>query len=858
MPNYQDITGVMRFGGGYVVDMAASLGFGSTPSTTDIKVVVDTDAGQTFATGLLNPGNISGFAVGGYKFTGIVQYWKENFGSDGRTYDIKLVDPRVMFNDVSVLMQGTGPSLPVAPYLTLGSGIANVINVYNVFGNDYAADYNDNGMSWNNIKYALEFTSGYLNVYGQPFRLSFDSGWNAPAYLRINTQEATLTSLLDTTAAQLGIEYFVEIDHDTFVANTGVVNKINVRSIDRSSDATSGENLETFLNANKASGLLMNYQKGRELRNGPTDVIVQGSPYSFLYTATDYIPSYGRLANGALLTGGGNSTTFGSIAADSSDRSDGFVVVENILNGQTIAEIEAENGVSIPSLSYDGKQRRMAGGVYPPQVLDITLSPAIPGYKPPENVMRAALFSRQSWETLLYWEQPSVAAQLGISGMYVRSSDGVLAQVAIGDYNKVRPESLISDQLYRTPSNEALIGLFYEFTREAAETYYGKEFVVNLPLGSFSYGSTTGYGTTINYRYGYAVVDSAWYENASIDFRASSNTSFRTDDGRHKAHVIVDDYNFEQDPGVIIQFPYSRLATSGVYIDLSKIDKGNYFIDADSVRVTCSVEQDVTNLGRAIVRLSAPIEITEVVTGDIPSSYVQFWRALGCTDTQIYGTATTQGVGRNTDLWGVLGLAPQRLRKFGAIYIPLENQTKRYGPFIASSNNRSGGTAYIVDDSLNPWSYGGFYGMNAAGTGIANAAISDKIVIDNASFTLAGIPKYNLGDLIGESNNISFMAINVSRNGLTTNYALQSFQNPNARYIKQNNMKVNKIVTLSNKLNKDIINLKDLINRGSLENDVYTIGTNPADLSSFNWGDKYMSGKSYEKRPYRTGDIVVG
>lgn len=855
--NIQDITSPYYFGGGYIKDFGALLGFGSTPSQCDIVTVVDTDSGQAFTTGLLDPGAISGITVGNFKFMGIVQLWKEHYGVDGFTYSTKLVDPRVMFNDVMVLFKGTGPQLPVAPFVDNGSGIRNIINVYNVFGNDYAADYNENGMAWNNIIFALENTSGYLNIYNKPFRLDFDTGWDAPAYLRINAQESTLTSLLDTAAAQLGIEYFVEIDYDTYVASTGVVSKINVRSIDRSSSATPGINITSFLNGHKASGVLIGYQKGRELRNGPTQVIVQGANYNYMYSTDDYIPCYGRAANGTLLTGGDNNTTYTTIADDDADRHDGFVMLDNLIVTPEIQELIDIGDLNFPTLTSQGKTRKMIGSVYPPMILDVTLSNSVVGYRPTENVMRAALFSRESWETLLYYEQQTVAEDLGIFGMYVKGQSTITSELRERN-NQIRIEALDNITLERTEIQEAIIQLFYDTTRQVADEYYGKQFVVNLPLGRFNVGSTTGLGTTINFRYGYRVVDSAWWENASLTMKALGNRTLRETDGRHKAHLLYDDYTSELSPFTEIQYPTTRATIeSGLYLNVDRLDKGNYIIDSSAIRVSCSVEQDYTNLGRAIVTLSQPLELVEARTGDIPASYVQFWKALGYNDLLIYGPS---GVGVATDLYDKYGLAPIRLKRFDGFYIPLEDETRRFGPYVASSTVRAGGTSYIVDDSLTPWNHGGVTYMNTAGNGIANAAISDKIVIDNASFSIAGLPNYNMGDIIGDNNNITQMNFTFGPQGLISTYSLQTFSNPLMRYQKQTNTKLNKISVLSNRAYKETINLRDYLSSTNLDNSIFKIVKNytrDMDPRSTNrsYGDKSRTIKNFYSR---NNDFIVG
>lgn len=802
----QDITSPIIFASGYVKRFSTALGFNSTPSSVDLEIVVPN--GNSFASGLLNPGTISGISVGALNFTGIVQSWSKNKSSAGITHTVRLVDPRIMFNDITVLMNGTGPTLPIAPYLTNGSGIYNVINVYNVFGNDYAANYTDNGMSWNNIKYALQHTSGYLNCYDKGFYLEFDSGWDAPDYLRINTQETSLTSLLDTVSRGLGLEYFAYIDPTTFVASTGVISKIIIKSINRSSDAVTAESLDAFLEKQESSGILLNYSRGRELRSGPTDVVVQGSPYSFMYTTSASLPCWGRLGNGALLTNVDNGSTeayFNAIPGSDELRHIGIVPLDNL---QTDDPLEL---IGLPTILPIGRSRAMSvGSVYPPTVFNIEIGNTIYGYYPTENVMRAALYNRESWETMIYIEQTSIANQFGINGLYIKPTGSIMERVIAGtgvSSDSFRFEAIGSNIISRSDRQEALIQIIYEATKNAADTYYGKQFVVPLPLGQITYGSTTGYGTTINYRNGYHAVDSAWHENADIALKQAGSSRLRSDDGRIRGHIMIKNINIILDPGEVIINPAGNLVygINKLVYDYSNVSKDSYVITSGGeMLLACSYETDNTNNSRVIARIDTPLILADFEQSNFPTSYTQFWRAVGINEQDILKLCEW------SQYFSTFGLAPQRQTSFQYFYVPVENELKRYGPFMAS-NGKPGGTSYIIDDSLNPWSYAGFTGMNAAGTGIANAALADKYIIDSASFSLAGLPIYNLGDIIGDSSNINQINLNLDSNGLSTNYAAQTFANPFIKYVRQSDAKLYRINYLTNKFEKEKIKFEDYV-----------------------------------------------
>lgn len=827
----QDITEPILFGGGYVKRLSSSLGFNSSPSSLEIEFIVD-DTGQisspqTFVSGDVNPSNISGLSVNNFKFMGVIHSWNKQYSTAGITYTCRIVDPRIVFSDVHLIANGKGPLLPSINNIVNGTGIYNIINVWDYYGNDSSGQYNQHGMPWNKIKTALEAT-GLVTVYNKQFKLDFDDGFIAPDYYRINGDEYSLESCINTASYALGLDYFVEIDYDTYNP-TGLVNTINIRSVQRQPEAT-GLDIDGYLQSKQAEKTLVSYTRGRELRNGPTDVLLLGANKKYMQTFVDTFPSYGRTSDGRVLTGADNSTSLGASfkPLDDPDRHSGYVILENIVTSNpTLLS-------SLPTMSPEGRTRFLTNASYPPGVYVDDITNAIVGYRPTENVMRAALFSQESWEAILYKEQPTVADQLNIEGITIREPGDSTRWLATNLTNPFSDAPKMRAQLLggtnRTREQEAIISLFYEATKDVAENYYGKEWLINLPISNaFISVSTSGAG--LNFRYGYKIADAGWYENASSTLRQASNTNFRTENGLHKSHITLTDVRDNQTIGAIIKntagINFSG-ASYNLQYDLRKVSKSQYLEDGDDLHLACSVEQDITNLARAIVRISDPIELALTIdipstTGwfldrqsnridwvssstGIPSSYQEFWLAMGATFDQLNAFSSLYPYNTN------LGLAPQRVTYLDLIQVPIENQLNTYGPFIASGLVH-GGTSVIRDDSLAPWTYGGVTNMNNAGVALSNMSLMNKLVIDTASFTVAGLPEYNIGDLLGDNANITALNMNLGTDGLTTSYSLQTFISPLTRMSKILNYKVDELVTLTNKIKKDVVNLDEYISR---------------------------------------------
>lgn len=842
----QDITSPIIFGSGYVKRLSSSLGFGTSPTIVELEIVDDPD-GQlgtqlNFASTQLVPGNISGIHIGNFHFNGVVQSWQKQYSVNGITHNVKLSDPRIIFPDVYLIANGRGPSLPSQANIAVGTGIYNVINVWDYYGNDPAAQYNEHGMPWNKIKHALEST-GLVTVYNKQFRLVFSTGFTSPDYYRINGDDFSLDACLNTVANALGIDYFVEIDPTGYIHNTGL-NNIYIRSVQRQITAT-GSNIFDYITEKQSDGTLISYTLGQELRNGPTDVILLGANKRFIQTFTDTFPSYGRTAEGRILTGAGNSVSLGASfkALDDPDRHSGYVILENIVTSNPSLLS------NLPTISPEGKTRYLTSTSYPPGATVDELTNAIVGYRPTENVMRAALFSQASWEAILFKEQQEIAKKLQISGIAIRLPEDSTQWISTNFVNpftsapKMRSERL--GGVHRTREQEAIIRLFYESTKSVADTYYGKEWLINLPVNYDAFVEDSADGAGLKFRYGYRIADAGWYENAPSELKHAGNVNFRTENGLHKAHILLNDARLNQSAGAVIKNPDGNNFDSYSYnlqIDLSHVSKEKYLESGNDIYLACDVEQDATNLARAIVRIDNPIEFalaievnpsvgsfkdaigsdinyTVSATG-IPSSYLEFWLAMGASNA-IQLNNLSQIYDNNRDL----GLAPQRLTYIDLVQVPIENELSVYGPFYATGIYH-GGTNVIRDDSLAPWTYGGYSSMNTAGQALANMSLMNRTVIDVASFSVAGLPEYGLGDLLGENANISSISMSLGTDGLVTSYSLQTFISPLTRMAKVLHYKTDELKILTNKIKKDIINLDKMIEDITSSNSNYTIGEN--------------------------------
>lgn len=87
-----------------------------------------------------------------------------------------------------------------------------------------------------------------------------------------------------------------------------------------------------------------------------------------------------------------------------------------------------------------------------------------------------------------------------------------------------------------------------------------------------------------------------------------------------------------------------------------------------------------------------------------------------------------------------------------AVAIPIKSSTITYGPWHNPSI--SANCEVVVDDTLSPWNFNGFTGLNVAGNLLANEARSNMLFVEMGSITVVGFPYIPLGAEINSSRGL--------------------------------------------------------------------------------------------------------
>jgi len=785
----QNITSPTILLSGYLQRLSATLGLNSSPTTFEFDLVTEND--QAFDFNSAYPGKLLSFTLGSLKFGGIIQGWTENFGQNGKTYSVRAADPRFLFGNIPLNLNGQG--------LSTGIALDNYFNVFRYYGSPQEADCTKDGMTFSKIRNFLS-TTGIINAYGNKFLLQFSSGFmdssgsvnpsGIPYWYRINASEISLEQLLQQVSQDFGMDYYAEVDYTNFNP-TGTLNTLYIKHIYRNTLSDPSEISGFVVNA-RNSGVLTSYKRGQELRTDPTTSIALGPSVEYwgFPQSTDIQCYWGKTSDGTAIT---KSTSFLS----------GVILLDHI-TGSGSQWINST--ISLPTVTIS----KTPQGVYPPRLIKAATTITVSGYYASSNVMRAALFNQESWEEVLTSEQPVFASGLGMQReRFLRAND--FAVTNSGIRNSIAMTVLGYQITDRDPLREEVVRAVYDATRRTAEQYWGKSWLLTVDSSTW-YNNGDYDSSELVPRLEFEASDSAWSEpgrslpsGVTLNHAVLSSTNnpvFRDEVGKIKSFLSIPNFRTQVDN---TNFPYP--------VDLSNYERENFLVEQNSkLVVPVSLEKYDKNPTQFIANLSFPIE--GVTSGTIYKGnkyYYDFLKYAGFTNQNIKDYNMLQNIDENLKY----GLASPRLfappysSDIYGFFIALRRTEKNFGGFIASGI-RCGGIRIIQDSSLAPWTYGGVSGFNTAGTTLVNRSIADSTVIDSADLNIAGLPPFNLADSVATSSQITSASCQFGPDGFSTNYSIRTFAVPANKLSKVLFDKITNIYTGFARQGKEIEKLQGI------------------------------------------------
>jgi len=589
-------------------------------------------------------------------------------------------------------------------------------------------------------------------------------------YWRINGSTVSVMDIVSEVCENAGYDYYIElvpvINFGDLNSSSGVTKFIKVRVTDRNV-APASNAIEGFVNERQTSGdfpgtglgsntTVINWNKGRELRNNPTQTFVIGGKKNSLYQAYQT-----------------NST--------------GNVV------DRTIAPyfgLDLNENVIIPSLDdndewyFNANALDLASSLFPYDV-------EVPGFQVEikENELIAALSSYDVWvsyasalDTALFGIATSGLDAVQIKGLFsftVQDLDAITKWIADGatgvpgDWIKVGKNTIPQD---RDTNQTEIMNVCFEWIRKLADEYYGKKFQVRVPFvcGKQDVQSGQVILDTNPVQQGYTDISVPTVLGITNSF---TDSAFRTDDNRHQAFARL---YFVDDENNSIVKTQSLDQDDLIIRDISDFSTGNQ-IRSDIPFVGVSVDPEYVFVSksllfspRAVITLPERVSLDEKkLTGagdSIPGEnkfdqhhnavnmLVQILnKSVGAALSEAQIKTAVEDVEKlvggilTQEIWIDRPVMPD------AVALGIQSNILTYGPWTSTEidgNTISAGLAGTVrvinQESLVPWEYNGhnpatFGYLNAAGTAFAEQGRSVNQVFEQGQVTVAGYPELPLG-----------------------------------------------------------------------------------------------------------------
>lgn len=795
--------------GGTVVDFSATAGWGNQTTLVNLTIVEDPSNGDDF---LLKEGNVfydggqyigspTSFSYSGFQFTGLLKATDQVNDFNGNpTFKAVLCSPIEVLDATQVVLAGyVGPT---NNSLYPSSGLFNVGNLLNVFGwaeqggNNFGGSQStDIGLPWPIISNGIQTLSALpyngqdpatnygsqINYKNNYYRIDLAGLPSPPSFYRLGgAVNMTLMELLNKYFEDAGCDYLVNLA-------LGSPNVISFTAVPRFEQQQLGK-IPLYISQQQN---VSNVSRGQELRSDITQTFLVGGSINSLQPLTNtnganliIQPFWGFDINGNPIIGAKPDST--QYADDD---------YQMVLNGSAVADILGELGIGVN---------------YQSCILE----------------MRCALGGFDSWMAYIKQFQPNIAAALQLYGGF----DSVYAPNAQTISDLISDESGLASQLGDMFGNNhwpAVSQRLYEFVRETADTYYGKKFLVQLPFGLQVKIDPFTFETSFNDE----IADAGYLPEGSniLGLNYINENFFLDQTGRF--------------------YPFVRLGFTNTFNAIVGVNNGGTLLTNNSNNITMVVSPRAVNANTSHLKGSAAVvqpdnvfanasvyvrceqgEASPVLQGGFVSGGSQIVFVKNATGTVVPAVVITipdaiwaqadDITGNLSDVAALFGinavdvltndgqfltLTPAQvllkmlsLRSTSvdfvihppAIYpdgvaIATKSNQFTYGPWGQFSAN--GKLEFEQDDGLVPWNYGGYDLMNVAAIAKLNTIAKGNQVLERGNWTEAGLPKASLGQyLVQDGPILTDVSCTIGIQGVTTNYAMQTFVNRAGAFIFEN------------------------------------------------------------------------
>ena len=556
-----------------VVSFNSSIGFNSSPSTLSVTLAEDyddsdnfqaddhtendelgaTQGGSAFTSG--NPGTFAKFTIPGsdFEFSGIVTSYRRSKSSSGNLINVELSDPRIFLNQIPIV---NDTNLNIN---TTGFQVSswNIFCAPAIFSDPISLDWSVDGVRFDRLASAIE--TKLFSFYNTSYKIKFHESFyqNLAGGYRLKQQSSTVEDMINQASKDCGMDWFIDIGTgDGF-------NLINIKGIKRTNqynfDDSNG--LRTFIEDRQDR--VSSWEIGRELREEPTVAVVVGDRVRTLWdTSPEGIyPRLCELGNGMVI-----DRPFVNL-----DYIYDQFALSSLATSIPTLNVKLSSSATTVSIQSDVDDFGNSKVKYPERSKGQSNS-LRRGYIATENVLRAALHSKEAWATAVWYEYRnpangnlytvpySVYNSFDIGyGFDAPSSNSTalfsMNPASIGvtgpdfDFEKGQP-SLTSVITSNTNAEvETLKNSVYELTRQMAEENYGKKFICRLPISQICQDIGTSYEHNekkipIEYDITDSAPDIGFYSSTvSLNFPNSllysDSSSFKNQNGLFKAFAYI-------------------------------------------------------------------------------------------------------------------------------------------------------------------------------------------------------------------------------------------------------------------------------------------------------------------------------
>jgi hypothetical protein len=469
----------LKFLGATVLSFNGSLGWGTQESSVTIDVIEDCEAGDNFIGddleiigGPVNfpsiPYPAEWIAAGSPKFSfnGVVTNWTVQKGNNGKTYNIKLVDPRQLLENTMVIVDTyAGPPAAVTNYFNVyafyeegafNGNCATFGDATNVGGNYTSIE---RGMPYTKVLEALMAMNPVIcSPTGFKFNVNFSKLMTIappPLLARVSGPSVSMLQIVTDLCEMNGCDFYVTL---TGAATNGILlgATINIEPIKLLNTGNIANNVliqnDGRINLDSLTGQTFGTTEisyGRELRNDKVKTVIFGEKQHYMVEVNDFDYYFGEDEDGNPI-----------IPIDNDDC--GFTIRVNIrpLQASLLNPLNGGDKATLHELD-----------------------------------LRAALASYDMWYSRALHKNEPAIAPVGSLNKFIqqtppydtmsRDFNDALNNINVLDQNRTQP-----DRMNNPVKEDVNAGKFkvaeelkaiHDFVANIASTYYGKQFLATLP-----------------------------------------------------------------------------------------------------------------------------------------------------------------------------------------------------------------------------------------------------------------------------------------------------------------------------------------------------------------------------------------